>query len=288
MTWVRLDDQFFRHAKARAAGRDGRALYLAALCFASANLTDGIIRAIDLPLVAAEAEVRPATSKRLVDAGLWDVVDGGWQIHDWAHRNPSADEIRERREKEREKKQRYRRGPNGRYVSPGDRPRDTPGDSRRDTRQDGPRDSPGLSDQPTPTPIETSHRLLTVVAPTAATTTICETIAEQRIARLATPPTNPNGYRRKVVADIQTELGDRIATLVAERPDLDPAAIAKLVEPATPPRPADPLDRTVAAQRAIAERNAARQRGEACTRCDGTGVTEVGDGTFDRCPQCQR
>lgn len=291
MTWVRLDDQFFRHAKARAAGRDGRALYLAGLCFASANLTDGIIRSIDLPLVAAEAEVRPSTSRALVDARLWDVIEGGWQIHDWDHLNPSAEEVKERREKEREKKRRRRRGPDGQYVSPwvspGDNPRESRGEAQGDTPGESPRESRGLSDQPTPTP--TSNKSSSTNgcrASTAATTTI-EAIADQRIARLANPPTSPNGYRRTVIGNIQTELGERIASLVAEHPHLEPAAIANLVEPPTPQRPPDPLDRSAAAQRARDERLAARARGEACKRCDGVGHYDIGDGTFARCDECQ-
>lgn len=289
MTWVRLDDQFFRHAKARAAGKDGRALYLAALCFASANLTDGIIRSIDLPLLAAEAEVKPSTARRLVDAGLWHVVEGGWRIHDWEHRNPSADEVKERREKEREKKQRYRRGGGGRYVSPGDRRRDngrdTPRDGPRDTVGDDPGDSLGPSDQPTPitTSNKSSSTHVALAAP-AMTTTICEAIADQRIARLANPPANPSGYRRKVVADVAASHGQAIATIVAERPELEPAAIVAIVEPQAPP---SPLDRSAAAQRQRDEILAARARGEACPACDGCGVVDAGDGTFVHCEACR-
>jgi hypothetical protein len=98
MPWVKIDDAFYDHPKARAAGRDGRALFTAALCHSSAQLTDGFIASTDLALIAAKAEVRgPSTARRLVDAGLWETVDGGWVIHDYHAYQPSAEQEKARR-----------------------------------------------------------------------------------------------------------------------------------------------------------------------------------------------
>lgn len=105
MTWAKLDDGFFDHPKARAAGKDGRELFLAALCHSARNLTDGFIATTDLPLLAAKAEVNgPRTARRLVDAGWWEAVEGGWLIHDFLIYNPSSEKIRAEREYERRKK----------------------------------------------------------------------------------------------------------------------------------------------------------------------------------------
>jgi hypothetical protein len=97
--WVKIDDGFFRHPKARAAGKDGRALFIAGLCWTSAQLTDGFIAAHDLGPIAAEAEVRPGpTSRRLVEIGLWDETDGGWLVHDYHDFNLSAEQVLAKKE----------------------------------------------------------------------------------------------------------------------------------------------------------------------------------------------
>ncbi len=85
MSWVKVDDQFFRHPKVVAAGRDARDLYLAALCYSAGSLTDGFVPAGSLRILAAEAEVdnAPACAELLLTAGLWEQVEGGYQIHDW-------------------------------------------------------------------------------------------------------------------------------------------------------------------------------------------------------------
>lgn len=296
MTWARLDDQFFRHPKARAAGKDGRALFLASLCFAAGNLTDGVIRSSDLALVAAEAEVRQGVAKRLVAAGLWDEVEGidGWIIHDWDHLNPSADDIKERREKEREKKRRYRRDQEGRYVSPRLSPGDTPRESRRDTPRESPGESTGDSFQPVPVPITTS--------PSSSNGRVangCDDdrirmavrlIADQRIARLAQPPSNPDGYRQTVAGDVHRAHRTSLATALRDHPDWTPTQLAHHVEPPTPPpapRPTDPLEQSATAQRQRDQRLAAAARGEACATCDHLGVVDNGDGTWRRCTDCQ-
>lgn len=101
--WVKIDDAFHRHPKTRAAGKDGRALFIAGLCWSAAHLTDGHIARTDLPLIAAEAEVRPGpTARRLVEVGLWHVTPDGWEVHDYLDFNPSGDEVRERKRKRAE------------------------------------------------------------------------------------------------------------------------------------------------------------------------------------------
>jgi hypothetical protein len=100
--WVKIDDGFHRHPKARAAGKDGRALFVASLCSSSAAKADGYVPAHDLPVIAAEAEVRAKpTAARLVDVGLWHGPDHdcphcdqptgpGWMIHDFLVYQPSC------------------------------------------------------------------------------------------------------------------------------------------------------------------------------------------------------
>lgn len=96
--WAKLDDQFFYHPKVRAAGKDGRLLYVAGLVWVAGALTDGFIATTDLQLIAAMVEVHPHHSVRLVDVGLWETTPGGWTVHDYHDFNPSADDERRKRE----------------------------------------------------------------------------------------------------------------------------------------------------------------------------------------------
>lgn len=99
MPWVKIDDQFLTHPKALAAGKDGRALFIAALCHSAAHLTDGIVARTSLPTIAAAADVRgPSTAARLVAVGLWHEHPDGWEIHDYHDHNPTSDDVKAQRE----------------------------------------------------------------------------------------------------------------------------------------------------------------------------------------------
>ena len=96
MTWVKVDDQFYDHPKAIKAGRDGRDLFIAGLCYCAAQLTDGFIAAESVPLIAAKAGIPNAkkAATTLVSVGFWDSVDGGYSVHEYLEYNPSGDKIK--------------------------------------------------------------------------------------------------------------------------------------------------------------------------------------------------
>jgi hypothetical protein len=100
MAWVKLDDQFFRHPKVLAAGRDARDLYMVGLCYCAQGLTDGFIPSQAVRVLAAEAEIDtgPASAARLVDVGLWEPIDGGYAIHDYHEYQPSKERVLATRE----------------------------------------------------------------------------------------------------------------------------------------------------------------------------------------------
>jgi hypothetical protein len=101
--WAKIDDGFFDHPKARAAGKDGRALFLASLCWAGRSQLEGVIDRSVLQLLAAKAEVKAVpTARRLVEVRLWEVHPDGWLIHDYLDYNPSADKVKEIRDKRAE------------------------------------------------------------------------------------------------------------------------------------------------------------------------------------------
>jgi hypothetical protein len=102
MTWVKLDDKFYAHPRAVAAGRDGRAASLAALCWPKAHLTDGIIPNAMLAQLAIHALDRTTggakAASALVRVGLWHDEGEHWRIHDYHQRNDSAADEKARRD----------------------------------------------------------------------------------------------------------------------------------------------------------------------------------------------
>lgn len=96
MPWVKLDDGFPFNRKAIIAGKDGRAMYVTALCWTSGQLTDGFIDDAVVPMLAAVSEVADAqaTAEHLVAVGLWERTPDGYEIHDYHDYNPPSDEVK--------------------------------------------------------------------------------------------------------------------------------------------------------------------------------------------------
>lgn len=160
MTWVKLDDGFYRHAKARAAGKDGRALFVASLCWCAANSTNGLVHDYDLAVLAAEADVKgPATARRLVDVGLWEPVTGGWVVRSYLEYNPSADHVADLKAKRAEA---GRRG--GQRSG---QTRSNQASKREPNREANASATPEQTGEPnrTPSPIPLTESLLVVVSP---------------------------------------------------------------------------------------------------------------------------
>jgi len=117
-----VDDKLPRHPKILRAGamlgRNGPAqalaMFLEGLSYAREHLTDGVIpdRFVASSLLV---ECPLDVAKVLVDRRirLWHRIRGGYRIHDYHDWNRKAAEIREKREKERQKKARQRASQNG-------------------------------------------------------------------------------------------------------------------------------------------------------------------------------
>jgi hypothetical protein len=114
MTWVKLDDEFYINPKVVAAGPLGISLYVCALSYCGKHLTDGFIPRRILPtLLNVEGvwdKTYPAGSEDdsswtlretagvLVELGLWEVIDGGYQVHDYLTYNPTREQVEATRE----------------------------------------------------------------------------------------------------------------------------------------------------------------------------------------------
>ncbi len=127
MTWLRIDDQMADHPKIRSVGPLGFALQIAAITYCSRHLTDGfmsfsvcssIVRAMFAERTDAEGRIwTPAETcghsgrdasevdwqTVMVDARLWDVVDGGYKVHDYDQYNPSKAAVLAQRDKAKDR-----------------------------------------------------------------------------------------------------------------------------------------------------------------------------------------
>jgi hypothetical protein len=106
MTWARLDDLFPTHRKIRRLSHAAFRLHVSAICWCNLNLTDGFIPAEELRHVAdVTAPKKYATE--LVDAGVWDLTDDGWMIHDFLEYQPSAQKVHAERDAKKKRQERW-------------------------------------------------------------------------------------------------------------------------------------------------------------------------------------
>lgn len=111
--YANFDLNLFHHPKmvdARAeVGSVAFALYVEAVCYARRHLTDGFIRRGVAKTLLPDAGER--VIQALVDCGLWDSAEGGYQIHDYTEWNPTRADVESKRAawNERQRKSRERR-----------------------------------------------------------------------------------------------------------------------------------------------------------------------------------
>jgi hypothetical protein len=121
--WLKIDDRIVDHPKmfaaARHLGRRGHArafgVYMAGLCYANGHLTDGflaesVVESFKIDRTPKEV----AAVLAFPDVGLWEVVAGGWRIHDYHQFNPKASDVKEKLAADRDRKREERAAKNGR------------------------------------------------------------------------------------------------------------------------------------------------------------------------------
>ena len=102
LPWVRLDSGWPANQKTLTLVADHRwqalAAYTFALAWAGHQGTDGYIPLSALPVIHATRKI----AEQLVEAGLFDLAPGGWQVHDWASFQVSSEEHQRRSQRARE------------------------------------------------------------------------------------------------------------------------------------------------------------------------------------------
>lgn len=102
MPWVRIDDSFAENPKIARLSDSALALWVTGLAYCNRNLTDGFIpRMVGLgQLRFCDGNTLPHISE-LEEIGLWEKVDGGWQVHDYLEFQPAKADVLAQREKDR-------------------------------------------------------------------------------------------------------------------------------------------------------------------------------------------
>jgi hypothetical protein len=95
LPWFRVDDRFHSHPKVLATEPAALGLWVVAGAWSSANLLDGFVPDQALPRLLPGSEM---LAEKLVTAGLWRRIRGGYQFHDWTDYNPTGDEVKRLRE----------------------------------------------------------------------------------------------------------------------------------------------------------------------------------------------
>jgi hypothetical protein len=93
MSWVILDDRFPNHPKIVKAGGDAAWLFVASLCHANDQLTDGVILAAIVPRLTDRRQPMKLAAK-LVEVGLWERVGADYRIHDYHEFYEAAETVR--------------------------------------------------------------------------------------------------------------------------------------------------------------------------------------------------
>ncbi|MFC7582466.1 hypothetical protein ACFQYP_00650 [Nonomuraea antimicrobica] len=149
MPWVRVDDQFPMHRKVRPLSDKAFRLYMSALCWANANLTDGTIRTHEITYVSDVSSPR-RYARELCDAGLWSKTNEGWQIHDYLEYQASAIKIREERANKRARQERW--------LDRKRQEKDAQRDASQDASRDESEDAAPIPSHPIPSHIDISSQ----------------------------------------------------------------------------------------------------------------------------------
>lgn len=97
---LKFDDQFPIHRKVSGLTDAAFRLHVEAIFWCARNLTDGFIAQDDLDSVSRYRRPEGYVTE-LVRRGAWDVVEDGWQIHDFLVWQDSRDKVLRVREQRR-------------------------------------------------------------------------------------------------------------------------------------------------------------------------------------------
>lgn len=145
--WAKYEVNFIHHDKFRAIPANAICLWLEGKSYADDKLSDGFLPAYEVKhwrfysktnirFLTTPVGNKPGTTE--LYAPLWEVRDGGWQMHDYLAHNDDRGTVLarkakqdDRRRRENERLQRWRDGQKKRVETPHETPVETPDETHR-------------------------------------------------------------------------------------------------------------------------------------------------------------
>lgn len=103
MTWLKVDDGFYDHPKVDDAPLSAIGLWVRCGSYTANKLLDGRVSRI----VVRRLGGRVSDVDALVASGLWLPTADGFVMHDFHDYNPTAEQVRRKREADRRRKARH-------------------------------------------------------------------------------------------------------------------------------------------------------------------------------------
>lgn len=216
--WTPLATDFFRHPRVVDCDGPAKLLFIASLCYCQHYVTDGEFPSRVVPMLCAEADADHGSVGQLVAAGLWSEQESAYVIPGWSEWNRPAEQVKRRRQQDRDRKASARMSGGSSGGQSAGRPADVHASSSTSSSTTD-KSSSSTTSPGEPTPVddddERIHQALLVVA---------ERKAKDRAA------TNPNGYKRSVLKNFATDGTEAEARGWLERyPDLSATQLADVV-----------------------------------------------------------
>lgn len=89
MTWFKVDDNFTDHPKTEDLPDAAVAMWTRGGSWSARHLTDGFVPERKARKLCDDPD---GALKALLDSGLWELADGGFQFHDWSDYQPTREE----------------------------------------------------------------------------------------------------------------------------------------------------------------------------------------------------
>lgn len=240
MAFLLIDDKMHSHPKVLAARNAAVGLWVRLLAWSSDHLTDGFIPKATAEAMGSKAEIAAlvAAVSRPGGAGLLEPCEGGYQLHDYLDRNPSADEVLERRRERSEAKVRAGRAGG---VASGEarraKQKRSSGEAEQEAEGQPAREhTEAPPPYPYPRPRSTTTTTTNQAGQPASTgggggdlspALVASLVAERLASASRGPIDNANAWKRTVAARILVEHSAAIAEGLADR--CDPHDLARAI-----------------------------------------------------------
>jgi hypothetical protein len=220
-------------------------------------LTDGHIKGTALGRLAPTHDDPERLARDLVKVGLWDTVDGGWQVHDYHDYQPSSEDEKEKR---RIRSEAGRKGGlasgKARRPNPNEANRSASREANRSANGEANTQAQGVEPRPDPTRISTSSSSDSTGDPvdnpaggpagdeatlsTAGIVTNAHTLAIRQLQLNTTEPIrNPRAWRKTVAEQLSEQ--HWATSIERARAGWTPEQIADgILDPHYQPRPPAP------------------------------------------------